>query len=90
MTGMNPTYRRAVAHLSGMLPAGGGGNPAGALFGPGARRAAGVLYGMVGKQAAMLSYLDVFWFMCICSLVVCVPVLLLRRTKPGQARAGGH
>ena len=55
-----------------------------------ARRAVGVLYGTVSRQAAMLSYINVFYVMCLISLGVCVIVLFLSKTKPGEAHVGGH
>src|SRR4051794_29184843 len=85
----NPAYRRAAEHLGTMFST--RGMAGGTAAGPeGSRGAAAVFYRMVGRQAAMLSYIDVFWFMCVSSLVVCGLVLLLRRVKPGEARAAAH
>jgi DHA2 family multidrug resistance protein len=86
---MNPAYRRAAAHLGQLLSAHGPATGAAGTAGA-SRGAAAVFYRMVGRQAAMLSYIDVFWFMCVSSLVVCGLVLLLRRVKPGDARAAAH
>jgi DHA2 family multidrug resistance protein len=77
---MNPMYRRFTQNFGNRM----GGAAAGT------QRAAGTLYSTINKQATMLSYLDVFWFMCISSLFVCILVLFLRKVKPHEKHTGGH
>lgn len=48
-----------------------------------------VLYGQVARQAAMLSFLDVFRTLMIVVIVVAPVVLLMRGSKAGDTPAGG-
>ncbi len=50
-----------------------------------------ILYGQVQRQAAMISFIDVFYFLMTIVLVVSPLVFLMRKPKPGSAPAGaGH
>jgi hypothetical protein len=51
------------------------------------RTAGAVLYQTMGQQAAMLSYIDVFYVM-MWMVFICLPlVLLMRAPKPGKGSA---
>jgi DHA2 family multidrug resistance protein len=78
---LNPNYNHAVsgiAHgvMSRGVPAADAGRAAGA-----------VIYRTLGRQASMLSYIDVFHVM-MWMIFICLPlVLLMRAPKPGHAPA---
>src|SRR6185437_6648854 len=66
---LNPTYAHTIARTTQVLQA--QGVPAGA-----ARRAAvGQIYGAVTQQAAVLSYVEVFWVLAM--FIACVAPLVL-------------
>jgi hypothetical protein len=57
--------------------------------GPGAvQQAYAAIYGSLQQQAAVLSYRDTILAMAIVTTVVMPLVLLARRPKPGEMRAG--
>lgn len=78
---LNPNYQEQTARIGDTLR--GLGIPAGQVDGI----QMGHLYGQVMKQAALLSYMDVFWVLTI--FVGCVtPLVFLLKTKaPGQEAA---
>jgi DHA2 family multidrug resistance protein len=50
------------------------------------RQAVGVIYTMVQQQAAIMSYLDIFYLLAWGALLMLLLVFLLRKVRPGQAR----
>src|SRR3984893_9020092 len=48
------------------------------------RQAVGRLYGMVQAQAAILSYVDVYWLLSMGSAIMFVASFLLKRNEPGK------
>lgn len=51
------------------------------------RQAIGLLSNTVQRQAAMMSYLDIFYLLAWAGLLMIALLFLLRKVKPGQARA---
>jgi len=54
---------------------------------PGSPGAYAILQGTVQKQAAMLSYIDCFWFLGVAILCMIPAVFLMKRSKPGGGMA---
>jgi MFS transporter, DHA2 family, multidrug resistance protein len=48
------------------------------------RQAVGRLYGLVQSQAAILSYVDVYWLLAVGSAIMFVASFLLKRNEPGK------
>jgi DHA2 family multidrug resistance protein len=48
------------------------------------QQAVGRLYAMVQSQAAVLSYIDVYWLLAVGSLIMFVASFLLKRNEPGE------
>jgi DHA2 family multidrug resistance protein len=48
------------------------------------QQALGRLYAMVQSQAAVLSYIDVYWLLAVGSLIMFVASFLLKRNEPGE------
>ena len=48
-----------------------------------AQQAYALIQGAVGRQAAMLSYIDCFWFLGVAILLMVPMVFLMKKTKPG-------
>jgi DHA2 family multidrug resistance protein len=48
------------------------------------QQAVGRLYAMVEAQAAVLSYLDVYWLLAMGSVIMFVASFLLKRNEPGK------
>ena len=48
------------------------------------RQAIGRLYGLVQSQAAVLSYIDIYWLLAMGSLIMFVASFLLKRNEPGK------
>ncbi len=80
---LNPSYVNGLNQMTQALQ--GAGQPPAAA----SRQALGQLYGQLGRQAGMLSYIDVFHtFMVI--VLCCLPLLLfMQGPKKGQAAEGG-
>jgi DHA2 family multidrug resistance protein len=76
ITPLDPVYSQSIQELTQKL-----GSP---------EAAQGMVYGMVQRHAAMLSYIDDFWFMGICTLVLVPLVFLLRRVEPGKSPLAAH
>ncbi len=49
------------------------------------QQALGRLYAMVQAQAAVLSYIDVYWLLAVGSLIMFVASFLLKRNEPGKS-----
>jgi MFS transporter, DHA2 family, multidrug resistance protein len=49
------------------------------------QQALGRLYAMVQSQAAVLSYMDMYWLLAMGSLIMFVGSFLLKRNEPGKA-----
>jgi len=55
------------------------------------QQAMGRLYGLVQSQAAVLSYVDVYWLLAMGSLIMFVASFLLKKNEPGKgARVSVH
>jgi DHA2 family multidrug resistance protein len=48
------------------------------------QQALGRLYGLVQSQAAVLSYVDAYWLLSMCSLIMFVGSFLLKKNEPGK------
>jgi DHA2 family multidrug resistance protein len=59
-------------------------------FATATRQAYAALFGMVERQASMLSYANIFFFMGMIFLVVVPLLLLMRRPKAGGAPVAMH
>jgi DHA2 family multidrug resistance protein len=53
-------------------------------------RAQALIYATVQKQSALLSFLDVFWLLCLLSLAAIALVLLLKSVRRNAAAPAGH
>jgi hypothetical protein len=51
------------------------------------RHALGKLYGLLQRQAAALSYVEVYWVLAVIAAVMFLGSFLLKRNEPGK---GGH
>lgn len=78
---LNPNYRAAIAQASRLFAADGQGDPA--------RQAAASLYRSLGRQAQMLSYVDVFHTLALVVFAAIPLLLLMRSPKAGSAPEGG-
>jgi DHA2 family multidrug resistance protein len=77
---LNPAYQQGLRNIAGMLMANG------ASAGEAKRAAVGVLYSGVLRQAAILSYIDMFWLLTI--FVGCIaPLVFFLKATPGRAGA---
>jgi hypothetical protein len=55
------------------------------------QQALGHLYAVVQAQAAVLSYIDVYWLLAMGSVIMFVASFLLKRNEPGKsARVSVH
>ena len=81
LSGSNPALQARIKALGAMFQ-GHGGGPAGSSPGPWA-----VIQGMVGRQAAMLSYMDCFYFLGWAILLMVPMVFLIKKSKPGGGMA---
>lgn len=76
LTPYDPGYRSALRGLTSALHSQGVGA---------AKAATAELYGMIGKQAAVLAYIDTFWIFGI-GIGALVPLIIfMKKTQPGQA-----
>jgi hypothetical protein len=48
------------------------------------QQAVGRLYALVQSQAAVLSYVDVYWLLAMASAIMFVASFLLKRNEPGK------
>jgi hypothetical protein len=48
------------------------------------KQAMGRLYALVQSQAAVLSYIDMYWLLVMGSLIMFVASFLLKRNEPGK------
>src|ERR1700727_2016978 len=48
------------------------------------QQALGRLYGLVQSQAAVLSYVDAYWLLLVCSVIIFISSFLLKRNEPGK------
>src|SRR6202020_1159332 len=48
------------------------------------QQALGRLYGLLQSQAAVLSYVDAYWLLSMCSLIMFVGSFLLKKNEPGK------
>jgi hypothetical protein len=48
------------------------------------QQAMGRLYALVQSQAAVLSYVDVYWLLAVASAIMFVASFLLKRNEPGK------
>jgi len=77
LSASSPELQARIKALGLMLQAHGGGPP-------GSSSAAyAFIQGAVARQAAMLSYMDCFWFLGVAILVMVPMVFLIKKTKPG-------
>ncbi len=76
----NPWFRTAVQGLGGSAV--GAGTPA-------TQQAVGQVYGAIARHSAMSAYLDNFWIMAVCTLVV-IPLVFLMKRPPKGAPAAAH
>jgi DHA2 family multidrug resistance protein len=81
ITPYNPQYQRTLQQITRSL------THTGAAAARTSRQAVGVIYGTVQQQATMMSYLDIFYLLAWAALLMILLVFLLRKVKPGQARA---
>jgi hypothetical protein len=49
------------------------------------QQALGRLYALVQAQAAVLSYVDIYWLLAMGSLIMFVASFLLKRNEPGKS-----
>jgi DHA2 family multidrug resistance protein len=49
-----------------------------------------VIYSMVSKQAAMLSFLDVFWLLALLALCTIPLIFFIKNIRRGGAPQAGH
>jgi hypothetical protein len=49
------------------------------------QQALGRLYAMVQAQAAVLSYIDLYWLLAMGSVIMFVASFLLKRNEPGKS-----
>jgi hypothetical protein len=47
-------------------------------------QATGRLYALVQSQAAVLSYVDIYWLLAMASVIMFVASFLLKRNEPGR------
>ena len=80
----NPVYQQALAHASRLLQSAGT-DAADAL-----NKARALLYGEISRQAAMLSYLDVFWLLSIVCLGMVPLMFLMKKTRPRSGPVSMH
>ena len=83
LTPFDATYRDGLANIRRGLIA------TGASAADASNQAMGTLYAMVQKQAAMMSYLDVFFVLAVASAALAPLGLLLRDQEPDAPPAGG-
>jgi DHA2 family multidrug resistance protein len=81
LSATNPALQAVIRGAEGAMRMRGA-SPAGA-----AQQAYAVVQGLVERQAAMLSYIDCFWFLGVAILVMVPTVFLMRKTKPGGGMA---
>jgi DHA2 family multidrug resistance protein len=81
ITPYDPQYQHTLQQITRTLTHGGA---AAARMG---RQAVGVIYNTVQQQATMMAYLDIFYILAWAVLLMIALVFLLRKVKPGQARA---
>ena len=48
------------------------------------QQALGRLYGLLQSQAAVLSYVDAYWLLSMCSLIMFISSFLLKKNEPGK------
>jgi len=77
----NPDLQSRIKAL-GLLVQSHGGGPPGSSPVPWA-----IIQGLLGRQAAMLSYIDCFWFLGVAILLMVPMVFLIRKSKPGGGMA---
>ncbi|HYX51982.1 MAG TPA: DHA2 family efflux MFS transporter permease subunit [Candidatus Limnocylindrales bacterium] len=80
VTQFDETARRMLQNIQGAIMSGGGDAPT-AL-----KKAYAAVFGMVQQQAAMMSYIDVFFILAV-MFIACLPLIFLMK-KPGK-RGGG-
>jgi DHA2 family multidrug resistance protein len=55
-----------------------------------ASQATGVLYGLLGRQSALLAYMDDFWIMAVAILVMVPLLLLMKKTRTAKGELAVH
>ncbi|MGA2857701.1 MAG: DHA2 family efflux MFS transporter permease subunit [Candidatus Sulfotelmatobacter sp.] len=81
LSASNPVLQSRIKAL-GLLVQSHGGGPPGSSAVPYA-----FIQGILARQAAMLAYLDCFWFLGVAILLMVPMVFLMRKTKPGGGMA---
>ncbi len=81
LSASNPVLQSRLKAL-GLLVQSHGGGPPGSSAVPYA-----FIQGILARQAAMLAYLDCFWFLGVAILLMVPMVFLMRKTKPGGGMA---
>jgi DHA2 family multidrug resistance protein len=81
LSSSNPEMRSRLKAL-GLLVQSHGGGPPGSSSVPYA-----IIQGAVARQAAMLSYIDCFWFLGAAILCMVPMVFLMKKSKPGGGMA---
>ncbi len=77
----NPGYQATLDHLSRAFHA------SGASAAVAMARARGVIYGQLQRQAAMLSFVDVFWLLGVVCLAMTPLMFFMKKSAPGKAPA---
>ena len=84
MTPYDHTYQSMLNGTSRMLQSGG------ASATQALSQANGLLYGEMLRQAAMLSYIDVFWWLAATCLVMIPLMFLMKKMRPGKTPVPVH
>ena len=84
LTPLDPNYREGIAQIRQALI------DTGANAADASRQAVGTLYGMVQRQAAMLSYIDVFYVLALAALLLAPACFFLKNDIGAEGAEGGH
>ncbi|MGH9432600.1 MAG: EmrB/QacA family drug resistance transporter, partial [Terriglobia bacterium] len=80
----NPAYQQALAHASRLLQS------AGVDATDALNKARALVYGEIVRQAAMLSYLDVFWLLSLVCVGMAPLMFLMKKTRPRVGPVSMH
>jgi DHA2 family multidrug resistance protein len=81
LSATNPALQTAIQGASSAMRA------HGASSADATRQAYALIQGVVARQAAMLSYIDCFWFLGVAILLMVPMVFLMKKSKPGGGMA---
>jgi len=84
VTETNPFYQNYLSNIQAMLV------QQGVDVSTAAAKAKGLIYGFIQQQAAMLSYLDVFWLLTLVFLLMIPMAFLMKKTQPGKGVPAAH